>query len=197
MVTAFFDIGAFGKGSFFNIRRPTTYFQWAHTFKYLVNPFVAYTDSHTFYNHMSTIRRKSRSKTRLFMFNRSSSWAFQIKDAIKEIYNNGNYPKHLPNTVVPEYTCAVHAKFDVISRAAMDNYFKTKYFMWLDIGYFRHDLKSKQFFRLDLPSGFDDSRIAANEVVNIKNVKKTLGYYKRKLKLDWWRSISWTAGCYA
>ena len=168
VVTAFFDIGAFGKGTPVDIRTPNVYFQWAQTFKYLVNPLVVYTDSHTFYNHMAALRRKSRSKTRLFMYNRNSSWAFQMKDAIKEIYNSKHYPKHFPNTVVPEYTCAMHAKFDVISMTAMDNFFNTKYFMWLDIGYFRHDLKSKLLFRLELPPDFNDSRIAANQVFNVK-----------------------------
>ena len=183
MVTAFFDIGDFGKGSPTKIRTSKKYFIWAQTFKYLLNPLVVYTDSQIFYDHMLNLRGKNQSRTKLLIFNRTSSWAFRMKDAIKEIYDSKDYPKHFPNTVVPEYTCAMHAKYDVVSRAAINNYFNTKYLMWLDIGYFQKIVKSKNYFRLELPPNFNDSRIAVNQVHNVSMSQEPSVILKQKL--DW------------
>ena len=101
------------------------------------------------------------------MFNQTSSWAFQMKDDIKEIFDTKKYPKHYPNTVVPEYTCTTHAKFDVISRAARNNYFYTKYVIWLDTGYFRDIVMEKQYYKLGLPPDFNESRIAVTQVYDV------------------------------
>ena len=172
VVTAFIDIGDFRKGSRNNTRTPNAYLKWSETFKYMLNPLVVYTDSQHFYDHMLELRTKSKNKTRVFMFNRTSSWAFQMKDDIKEIFDMKHYPKHYPNTVVPEYTCTTHAKFDVVSRAATNNYFYTKYIMWLDIGYFRYIAMKKQYFKLELPSDFNESRIAVTQVYNVSMSKE-------------------------
>ena len=98
------------------------------------------------------------------MFNRTSSWAFQRINITKRIFSMKGYPKHFPNTVVPEYSCAMHAKYDVISRAATVNYFYTD---WLDVGYFREQEKNEKYFVLELPPDFNNSRIAVNQVYNV------------------------------
>ena len=164
VVTAFIDIGDVGRGSPSNKRTPNEYLKWSETFKYMLNPLVVYTDSQRFYDHMLELRAKTETKTKVFMFSQTTSWAFQQKGDIKEIFDMKHYPRHYPNTVVPEYTCIQHAKFDVISRAARNNYFYTKYVMWLDIGYFRDIVMEKQYFKLELPPGFNESRIAVTQV---------------------------------
>ncbi|XP_045188413.2 uncharacterized protein LOC123546281 [Mercenaria mercenaria] len=166
VVTAYFDLGTFRKGPPGQYFTRKLYFDWAKTFRYLNNSLVIYTDSEDFKIHMFKVRNESMKHTKIFLIERSSSWAFQNIDKIQKIFSAKSYPKHYPNTVIPAYACAQHAKFDMIERAAKFNIFGTKYYMWLDIGYFRNR-KSENDFYLTKPKGFVDSKIAVN-LVNSK-----------------------------
>lgn len=44
-------------------------------------------------------------------------WSFGLRDAIQQIYSRSGYPKYTPNTVLPEYSCAMHAKYDIMRRS--------------------------------------------------------------------------------
>lgn len=167
VVTAYFDLGTFRKGSIGHYFTRDMYYNWAGVLRYMNNPLVIYTDSHQFKELLMAVRNESMNHTRIFVIERSSSWAFQNIDTIHKIYSSKMYPKHFPNTVVPAYACAQHAKFDVVSRAASSVAFNTKYYLWLDVGYFRNR-KSKKHFYLSKPRGFDDSKIAMN-LVNYKH----------------------------
>ena len=168
VVTAFFDIGVFQKGSSPKTKfSPMLYFQWARIFKYLVNPLVVYTDSKEFQRQMRILRSRFSKRTKLFLINRNSSWAFQKREEISRIYTTKGYPKHFPNTVIPDYACAQHAKYDLVSKAANQNYFRSKYFLWLDIGYFRDIQLNRTYFTLQTPQNFNISRIAMNRVNNV------------------------------
>ena len=166
IVTAFFDIGNFGKGSKDDVRK--TYFKWAKTFRLIQNPLVVYTDSDRLMDQMKSSRTDLQNITKLFWIDRNSSWAFRRKDIIKDIFAMKGYPVYYPNTVVPEYSCLMHAKYDVVSRAVKQNYFHTKYFAWLDIGFFRSEVNNSRTFILQLPPGFDPSRIAVTRVANLE-----------------------------
>lgn len=48
VVTAFFYLGKFPKGSVSNIRTPESYKVWMSVYKYLKNPLIIYTDSKKF-----------------------------------------------------------------------------------------------------------------------------------------------------
>ena len=187
VVTAFFDIGNFGKGSPSISRTPDTYLNWAEAFAYLLNPLVVFTDSPKFYKRVLKLRTKLQDRTKLLMFNRTSSWAFQRRDVIRRIFSSKGYPKYYPNTVLPEYSCAMHAKYDVISRTATKNYFHTRYFMWLDVGLFRARVNNKMYFKLELPPYFNNSRIAVNQVYNASMSLETSVIIKQKL--------DWICGC--
>lgn len=184
IATAFFNIGQFGKGSPYDTRSQNTYLTWAKTFRFLVNPLVVYTDSEEFFKHMDDLRENFTSRTKIFLFDRKSSWAFQRRDKIKEIFNMKGYPRHYPNTVVPEYACAMHAKYDVISRAASENYFQTEFFAWLDIGLFRAEVDRKEYFLLELPPDFNYSKIAVTQVYADTKMDETISNIVRD-KLDW------------
>lgn len=139
------------------------YYNWARIFRYLQNHLIVYTDSEASRNLFLNIRNNSLDRTKIFVIDRSTSWAFQNRDKIKQIFDSPTYPKFYPNTVISEYACAQHAKYDVTARAAEKDIFKTKYYMWLDIGYFR-DRKSNARFFLTTPKNFNESRIAMNLV---------------------------------
>ena len=169
IVTAYFDIGTFPKGGYHIKFSNNTYLNWAARFKYIMNPVIFYTDSKPFADIFSSMRIGLENITKIFIINRNSTWAFQRRDKIAAIFKTPGYPKHLPNTVVPEYACAQFAKYDVISRAAKENIFQTKYYMWLDIGYFRDRLTTDKCI-LEKPKDFNDSRIAMNLVYFNRNM---------------------------
>ncbi|KAH3727988.1 hypothetical protein DPMN_053934 [Dreissena polymorpha] len=162
VVTAYFNLGSFSKGRVDYIYTPKNYDNWSEVFKYILNPVIVYTDSHEFADRMRNIRRNE--TTKIIVIQRNSTWAFNLRDRIFAIYSQKGYPKHHPNTVLPEYTCATIAKYDVLFRAAHDNTFNTHYFMWLDIGYFR-DRTSTTPFRLNRPPNFNETMVAMNLIV--------------------------------
>ncbi|KAH3790079.1 hypothetical protein DPMN_168274 [Dreissena polymorpha] len=164
VVTAYFDLGSFRKGSANNIFTKKTYDNWSAVFKYILNPLIVYTDSHEFADRMSHIRTTRNETTKIIVIQRNSSWAFNLRDRIFAIYSQKGYPKHYPNTVLPDYACSQIAKYEVLGTAARDNTFNTHYFMWLDIGYFR-DRKSTTLFRLNRPPNFNENMVAMNLIL--------------------------------
>ena len=163
VVTAYWKLGTFRKGSYGNLRiSKNHYFQWASVFKYLVNPVVVYTDSEEFRVLMEELRPLRTYKTKIFLVNRTAIWSFQLTDKIKTVFEQPGYPTYRPNTVYPEYSAAQHAKYDVIADSVRKGFFKTPYYAWLDVGYFRDIVNREHFFRLDIPPGFDPERISFN-----------------------------------
>ena len=81
----------------------------------------------------------------------------------------------------------MHAKYDVISRAANENYFHTNYFAWLDIGLFRDEANSTKNFILRLPKDFNSTTIAVNRVFNASMDVDISRIFKRQL--------DWICGC--
>lgn len=163
IVTAYFNLGTFqkGYGSTFTSK---LYFTWTKTFAYLVNPVVIYTDSGEFEDLMKKHRHKFPSKTVIKRIQRTDIWAFKCLDKIKAVYSQPGYPKHHPNTVIPAYSSAQHAKYAVVADAVRQKYFNTEFYAWLDIGYFRDIVSSKTYFRLDAPSDIDRTKLAMNRV---------------------------------
>jgi hypothetical protein len=63
------------------------------------------------------------------------------------------------------YACVTHAKFDFLLNATEENTFKSKYFMWLDVGYFSSKTPLKMF-QLSKPPSFNETKIAASQIVS-------------------------------
>ncbi len=81
---------------------------------------------------------------------------------VTRIFSDPMYPKFQPNTVVPEYSCAMHAKYELMIKAINANYFRTDYFAWIDIGLFRHEDSSQTApFHIILPPKFNQSHIGS------------------------------------
>jgi pentatricopeptide repeat protein len=94
-------------------------------------------------------------------------WSFRLVPEIARIYSKPDYPRHQPNTVVPSYSAAMHAKYEVLQAAIEENPFKTRYFSWSDIGLFREFIARRQKvqrFSLFLPSGFRSHSVAYQEL---------------------------------
>ncbi|CAG5126319.1 unnamed protein product, partial [Candidula unifasciata] len=95
--------------------------------------------------------------------------AFNNVEKIRTIYKNSSYPKHSPNTVVAEYSCAMNAKYDVLQMAVQRGLVHTEYMAWLDIGLFRNLLEPKLrpkngWFSLNVPDNFNASAVGMSMV---------------------------------
>ena len=167
LVTAFFKLGKFSKDSPENVLTPAMYTKWIAVFSRITNPMVAYFDDDKTFDYFRNLRNENiglMRRTMVVKVNRSDLWAFSLLSNISQIFSDPNYPKFLPNTVVPEYSCAMHAKYELVLKTVALNPFSTNYFAWIDIGLFRdigHDVK---MFHIDLPPKFNVSRVAYNQV---------------------------------
>uniref|UniRef100_A0A0L8G3V9 Uncharacterized protein n=1 Tax=Octopus bimaculoides TaxID=37653 RepID=A0A0L8G3V9_OCTBM len=159
VLTAYFNLGSFAKGNPGHKYTPNVYYKWMSVFGSMTNNLIVYTDDKTAYKYFQKLRRNfPKERTKLFLIDKKELWSFKIEKKISDIFKQPGYPRHLPNTVVPGYSCAMHAKFELLNRVIRKNYYHTKYFMWLDIGIFREHLK------MVIPKNFDDTKVAYSNV---------------------------------
>ena len=166
IVTMYLNIGDFQKGENGH-HSPGLYRRWMKAFWLLQNPVIAFFDNEDDLKYFEKRRRHlGADRTRCILVKRSELWAFSLLEKIRKIFSRPDYPKHHPNTVVPEYSCAMHAKYECMLRAIEENIFHTRYFAWLDIGLFRSLVASNSlsFFEMWLPPNFNVSTVAYTEV---------------------------------
>ena len=170
VVSAYFNIGKFPKGSKNNIRDPDEYYKWMKIFSCLKSYLIMFVETSKDVAYIKKLRQDiDPSLTHIVKVNRSDLWAFHLRSKIAAIYSNPEYPKQYPNTVNPDYTCVTHAKFDIMYLAVRTNVFHTRYFSWLDAGYFRRANTNKAFL-LTLPPHFNHSCVA---FTNFRKFKPT------------------------
>ena len=94
-------------------------------------------------------------------------WAFRLEASIAKIFSGPGYLHIIPNTVIPSYSAAMHAKYEVMQIAMRSNPFRTQYFCWMDIGLFR-DLAgsgvSGFHFSLSIPPQLDVDAVAYTQI---------------------------------
>uniref|UniRef100_K1R3V3 Protein htrL n=1 Tax=Magallana gigas TaxID=29159 RepID=K1R3V3_MAGGI len=164
IVTAYWNLGTFQKGEGDLKFSTNTYFKWASTFKYLVNPLVVYTDCKEFKELMETLRSDRLNNTMIYLLNRKELWPFQLINQIRSVLDQLGYPKHHPNTVIPEYPAAQHSKFAAVAETIRKKVFQNPYYAWLDIGYFRDVVERKLEFSLSIPPKFNANKISFNRI---------------------------------
>lgn len=149
------------------MRTPKKYEQWLKVFKRIQNPVIFYTDSPAFANTMHLMRNKTKAiRTEIIIIKRDALWSFQILPKIAKLYSSPGYPKHYPNTHIPAYTSMTHSKFPLLLDATTRDYFRTEYYCWLDIGYFREIVSRNKTFWLEVPSKFDSTKVGVTRVFN-------------------------------
>ncbi|CAG2248956.1 unnamed protein product [Mytilus edulis] len=157
-VTAYFNLGKFQKGPFKTFSTQT-YYSWMKNYAFVYNEIILYTDL----EELAIKFKEERSHfpdhmTRIFLVKQNEFWAFGLIPKIEKIYNQTDYPKWYPNTVMASYSCAMHVKYDLIQRVIKEKLVKTKYLAWMDIGYFRGNEKGT--FSLKPPKNIKDDHIA-------------------------------------
>lgn len=168
LVTAYFLLPPFRKGKVFNFRKPQHYIEWMNAYSWVVNPLIIYLDNQEVYYLVKDMFKHNKNKhIKFILIKRDQLWIFRQKSIIAKIFKQPNYPVHYPNTVIPEYNCVSHAKFELLKWSIEQNYYHTKYFIWIDIGYFR--MRVQNTFGLSLPPDFDERKVVLSQVEDVQN----------------------------
>lgn len=191
IVTAYFNLGSFQKGEGEDVFSPDLYRKWIKIFHRISNPVIAFFDDDRDLKMFKVLRSSFPSNmTKIIMAEREKTWAFSLRPQIDKIFRQTFYPKHHPNTVNPDYSCAMHAKYELMSQAVEENPFKTKYFCWLDAGLFRSEIdKIDPPFSIGLPPKFDSNKIAYGEVYPLQKTPLSA-------KLIVTGNYVWVCGCF-
>jgi hypothetical protein len=166
IVTAYFDLGSFQKGD----KKPRTftkemYQKRLEEYQRLMNNLVAFFDDRRIYDNFKKIRAGRMKNTKLFLINRNERLrSFQMLGNVREVLSSEGYPQFSPDTVFPEYGCAMNAKYELVQWATNSNYFNTTYFAWFDGGFFQNQTDNLPF-TLATPPGFDPSKVAYGQML--------------------------------
>ena len=162
VVTAYFNLGTFDKG-ILKVYSKDTYKRWMKNYGLLNNFVVAFTDIEEIKILLTEARKHLPSNmTQVILIKREDFWAFQQREKIASIYQSPGYPRYKPNTVNPNYSCAMHAKYDALKYVIQHRMYHTKYVAWVDIGYFRENEKGT--FKLLPPHDLKTGHIGFTQV---------------------------------
>ncbi|XP_048583405.1 uncharacterized protein LOC125562987 [Nematostella vectensis] len=184
LVTGYLDLGPLPK--WYGTADVNTYKKFMLRLGKIRNPMVFFVDEQD--NDIQMFLKKVRSK-QLTLFKpvkRSDLWAFGFLQPITQMFSLPCFPKIYALTTVPNYACTVLSKFEFVKMAIEENFFKTKYFAWMDAGYWRDTPIDGPYFSMVLPPRFNDSTVAIVEV-KPPNTKLTMK------DMVWGASI-WIAG---
>ncbi|CAC5388741.1 unnamed protein product [Mytilus coruscus] len=162
LITAYLNIGAFRKKRN-TIYSSSTYFNWMKHFESVNNSVILYTDVYDV-----AVKFKSNRKhfptymTMVFLVNQSNLWSFKLKPRLEDIYNHTSYQRYYPNVVIPAYSCAMNAKYELVERVITENIYKTAFLAWIDIGYFRN--KKPGSIKLAVSKYIKDDHISFSQV---------------------------------
>jgi hypothetical protein len=166
VITAYFNIGALNKGGPFGQYTPNKYIKWMSVFGRIENPLIIFTDSVEVEEIFRGLRAPfPAERTRIVLVERKDLWAFSLAEEIKAVFAQPGYPHFDPNTVHENYSCVMHAKFELVNRVIRQQLFTTKYLAWLDIGLFRAVVDETHTFPLVLPPNFDEDKVAYSAMI--------------------------------
>lgn len=166
IVTAYYNLGNLNKGKRFGLGgyTPELYKKWMSVFGRINNPLVVFTDSQEIFDYFVKLRAHFEpERTKVVCLNRTSLWAFSLAPQIKEIFLQPGYPTLDPNTINENYSCVMHAKFELVNKVIREEMFHTKYISWLDIGLYRAVVDETHIFPIRVPHDFDENKIAYSE----------------------------------
>ncbi len=190
IVTSYFNIGGFLKGEYGNYYTVKHYERWMQIFGQIHNPVVSFFEEDKYIKMFTAIRSHlPANMTKINKVSERNLWAFSIKPKLHKIFSSPGYPRYHPNTVVLDYSCIMHAKYEFMASVASQNPFKTKYVAWLDIGLFRGILNKKDIkpFKLYIPPQFNESSVAYSQVGRL---------YNETAEVIFKRNLVFVCGCF-
>lgn len=164
LVTAYFDLGQIRKGPF-HTQDFAVYQKWSSAYKFVANPLIFFTDSEQMAELFLLYRKNlPKNATKVVLIKSDELWAFSKAKLIKKIFSDPAYPKFSPNTINENYSCTMHAKYDLLEKVIKEKWFRTKFLAWVDIGYFRNQVDETHKFHLKLPEDFSYQHISFTEI---------------------------------
>ncbi|CAG5121507.1 unnamed protein product, partial [Candidula unifasciata] len=164
IVTLYVNIGAFPKGKN-KIFTAETYKTWMGSWAMLTNRVIGFFDDDQIMEYFRKIRSlQPKDRTFLTKVNRSELSSFKHLERVRQLFSDPSYPKHNPNTVIPEYACAMSAKYDALDKAMATGLIQSKYVAWMDIGLFRKLGSAGYIFTLEVPPNVNSSCVSMTEV---------------------------------
>ena len=150
---------------------------------------VIFTDSEAFANHVRQVRNSSKQhKTRIILVERNSSWAFRWQDTFENLLGSSRYRSLKSPPLSAEQACAKLAKYDVVARAARDNFFKSKYYTWVDLSVFSHiHADISRGFYFSQPRDFNSRELA----MTLLNASSSLSLSPQTIFAN---SLEWIGG---
>ena len=128
---------------------------WVRMFRNISNPVIAYFGSVQYYFHFEGIRLSRLRRTNMTIVDIRSLQTFKMKPRIEAIL-----ARRRNSSMNADLLCTMHAKYELLKRAAKQNPFRTSHMLWLDVGPYNQPYPSDGKFRVDLPPKFDHQRIA-------------------------------------
>lgn len=188
IVTGFINIGEFQKGGA-AYYTPAKYYGWMSVFEFIKNPLVVFVENDGDRNLFLSMRASLPANlTRVHVIKREELWSYvTLLPNTTRLFAKPEYPKHPPNTVIPEYSCIMHAKYEMMLRTALENPFGTRHLAWLDIGLFRDMVSKNKTFELYLPPSFDPDKVAYEQVYNRNDESAKSIFYGNHV---------WVCGCF-
>ena len=161
IVTAYINLGRYtvkGNAQY----TPELYHEWMKIFGRIENPVIAFMNDKNDIARFNKIRKEvSGAKSKVEQVTKQSIWGFDFASNITTILGRKEY-KQMKKPA--GYLSVLHSKYDFVATALKYNYFKTKYYCWLDMDLFKDIVNIvKTPFSLYVPNDFNQSRIAYSE----------------------------------
>nr|KAG5713426.1 hypothetical protein BaRGS_024974 [Batillaria attramentaria] len=161
IITAYFNIGKLNKGSPTRKHTPDMYKRWMSVFGRIDNPVIVFADTEEVITMFKNLRGHFHpERTQTFLINRDQLWSFQLAPEIKAVFSQPGYPRSEPNTVYENYSCVMHAKFELVNKVIREELCHTQYLAWMDVGLFRALVHESYIFSLSVPADFDGDKVA-------------------------------------
>ena len=174
---------------------PQLYKQWMGSFLNLTNPVIAYMEAGYVAYFRQLRSHMPKHLTVVHTVNKEEMWAFSLKHRTAEVFHNQHVPASHPNNVIPAYSCAMHAKYELMLRSILENPHKTKYFAWQDIGLFRdlvHTNHNRPIridpYRIELPHRFNHNKVAYTAVHKLNRNLSLRNIFEK--------DVVWLCGCF-
>ena len=104
----------------------------------------------------------STTQTLIRVIERKNLWVFSLLNTTEAVCQRGD--SICDRHISAEYPLAMHVKYELLYRTILTNPYRTKYFAWVDIGYYRKYLNKTEHFIIELPKGFEKDKIAYGDV---------------------------------
>lgn len=131
------------------------YLRYLTSFSYILNPVIAFFDNRTIADAFQELRIGL--DTQIIIVKSQHLQAYQLDSQMQRIFMKLNL------SLGSRIACMTHFKYELVSRAVRDSLFRTRYFAWLDVSYYKDIVHSSSHaFKICLPINFIEDRVAFN-----------------------------------